>query len=92
MVRELCRRHRVKTLEAFGSAVAGAFDPAASDLDFLVEFEPMAVRDYADNYFGLKEALEQLFACPVDLVEAAPLSNPFFIEQIQPTRTPVYAS
>jgi uncharacterized protein len=91
-VRGLCRRHHVKMLEAFGSAVTGAFDPATSDLDFLVRFEPMPVHDYANNYFDLKEALEQLFVRPVDLVEAAPLSNPYFIAQIQPTRTPLYAA
>ncbi|MCL5996211.1 MAG: nucleotidyltransferase domain-containing protein, partial [Chloroflexi bacterium] len=42
-VRELCRRYHVKTLEAFGSAVAGGFDPATSDLDFLVQFDPIPV-------------------------------------------------
>ena len=52
----------------------------------------MPVHDYADNYFGLKEALELLFARPVDLVEAAPLSNPYFIAQIQPSRTPIYTA
>jgi predicted nucleotidyltransferase len=91
-VRELCRRHHVKTLEAFGSAVTGAFNPTTSDLDFLVQFDPIPVHDYADNYFDLKDELEQLFARPVDLVEAAPLSNPYFIAAIRPTRTSIYAS
>ena len=35
---ELCRTHHVRTLEVFGSAANGKFDPATSDLDFLVEF------------------------------------------------------
>jgi hypothetical protein len=39
----------------------------------------------------LKEALEQLFTRPMDLVEAAPLSNPYFIAQIRPARTLIYA-
>ena len=29
----LCHHHRVKTLDVFGSAVDGTFDPACSDLD-----------------------------------------------------------
>ena len=39
---DLCRRHRVQRLELFGSAATGQDDPARSDLDFLVEFEPLA--------------------------------------------------
>src|SRR5882672_3553421 len=30
---ELCRRHCVRTLEVFGSAADGSFDPSRSDLD-----------------------------------------------------------
>jgi predicted nucleotidyltransferase len=37
---ELCRRHRVRRLDLFGSgARATDFDPARSDVDFLVEFD-----------------------------------------------------
>ena len=32
---ELCRRHHVLRLEAFGSAAKGGFDPATSDIDFI---------------------------------------------------------
>ena len=39
---ELCRRFHVRTLDVFGSAVTGRFDPARSDLDFLVQFEERA--------------------------------------------------
>ena len=35
---ELCRTHHVRTLELFGSAANGTFDPATSDLNFLVDF------------------------------------------------------
>lgn len=42
----LCRRFRVRRLDLFGSAAAaGGFDPARSDLDLLVAFEPMAPPD-----------------------------------------------
>ena len=37
----LCQRFQVKTLELFGSATDGRFDPHRSDLDFLVDFLPM---------------------------------------------------
>ena len=35
----LCRKHRVRQLEVFGSAADGTFRPESSDLDFLVEYE-----------------------------------------------------
>src|SRR5262249_50352650 len=49
----LCRSHHVSRLELFGSAVSGEFDDASSDLDFLVEFQPLGPGDRADAYFGL---------------------------------------
>jgi len=57
----LCRQHHVKTLELFGSAADGTFDPARSDLDFLLEFLPGASALPFHGYFDLKVALEQLF-------------------------------
>ena len=38
-------RYNVHCLELFGSAANGKFDAAISDLDFLVEFEPLAPVD-----------------------------------------------
>src|SRR5438445_549760 len=58
---ELCGRFHVRRLDVFGSAAHGDFDPARSDLDFLVEFKPVASGAYADAFFGFKEALEELF-------------------------------
>jgi uncharacterized protein len=42
---ELCRRYGVRRLELFGSAARGQFDPATSDLDFLVLFHRDANAD-----------------------------------------------
>ena len=57
----LCRQYHVQRLALFGSALRDDFDSVHSDLDFLVEFEPLPAGTYADTYFGLLEALEQLF-------------------------------
>lgn len=65
----LCRRHGVARLEVFGSAArGGGFDPARSDIDFLVTFTP-AARDDLGGFADFKEALEALLGRPVDLVE-----------------------
>lgn len=73
---ELCRRAGVRRLEVFGSALRSDFDPAMSDLDFLVEFDDLPPAKYADAYFALKECLEGLFGRPVDLITEASLENP----------------
>ena len=38
-LRELCERYGVEKLELFGSAARGEFDPAHSDLDFIVQMK-----------------------------------------------------
>ncbi len=90
-LRELCRRFHVRRLDLFGSAAGEDFDPARSDLDFLVEFQPVPPGGYADAFFGLKESLEQLFGRPVDLVAAAAIRNPYFRESVEDARVLLYA-
>lgn len=64
----LCRRFRVRRLEVFGSAARGDdFDPARSDIDFLVEFAAEA--DDLARFVDFKEALEALLARRVDLID-----------------------
>jgi hypothetical protein len=89
---ELCRRYRVRRLELFGSAAADRFDAQRSDVDFLVEFEPLAEGEHADAYFGLLESLEALLARRIDLVMIGAIRNPYFLEAIESTRTPLYAA
>lgn len=88
----LCHRLGVRRLEVFGSAVAGEFREEASDLDFLVEFEPPACPGYADRYFGLLEALEALFGRPVDLVVGSAITNPYFRQAVDKTKALLYAA
>jgi predicted nucleotidyltransferase len=91
-VTELCNRYRVQRLELFGSASGDRFDSASSDLDFLVEFQPLEEGEHADAYFGLREGLESLFARPIDLVMTRAIRNPYFLQAIAPTRTLMYAA
>lgn len=90
-VSDLCRRTHVRRLDAFGSVVRGDFNSATSDLDFLVEFEPLAPAEYANAYFDLKEGLETLFARPVDLLTEGSVVNPYFKASVNLSRRPVYA-
>lgn len=88
----LCRRFHVKRLDVFGSAATGGFDPQESDLDFLVTFEPCTPSEHYERYFGLLEALESYFGRSVDLVEEPAMGNPYFIREVNRTRTVLYAA
>lgn len=90
-IADLCRRFHVRRLSVFGSATTEKFDPAKSDVDFLVEFEDGA-DDLLGSYFGLKEELEGLLGRPVDLVMPKSLENPYFAESVKRTRRDLYAA
>lgn len=87
----LCRATGARRLDLLGSAARGEFDPASSDLDFLVEFDEVPPARYAQAYFSLKEGLERLFGRPVDLVTDGSLANPYFRERIASEGQNVYA-
>jgi len=61
--RDIIRSFGVKRLGLFGSCARGEATQS-SDLDFVVELE----HETFDAYMNLKEFLEELFHCPVDLV------------------------
>ena len=89
---ELCRRHHVRRFELFGSAATGRFDPARSDLDFLVEFQDLSPKEYARSYFELLHGPEDLFQKRIDLVTVLSLTNPYFVREIECDRTLLYAA
>ena len=88
----LCRKHRVRRLEVFGSAADGTFDSERSDLDLLVEYEQLSPGDHYEAYFGLWKDLVTLFGRRVDLVEPQTMRNPYFIGEVNATRKLVYAA
>jgi uncharacterized protein len=88
----ICREYRVRSLDVFGSAATGRFDPAHSDIDILVIFEDMDQGFYADAYFGLHAALETLFERHVDLLTERSIENPFLRRSVEATRRCLYSS
>ena len=89
---EICRRHNVRRLDLFGSAVGSNFDPRTSDLDFLVEFGSFTKGEYSEHYFGLIEDLKSLFGRSVDVVVSRAVRNPYLLESINRTREALYAA
>lgn len=88
-IKALCTAHHVNTLFAFGSVCTDRFTND-SDIDLLVSFRSMEYGDYADTYFKLADRFEELFSRPVDLVTDKSLSNPYFIDSINKTKTLLY--
>lgn len=89
---DLCERYHVKRLELFGSAATGAFKLETSDVDFLVEFQPLSPPARADAYFGLLLALQDLFHRRIDLVEEGASNNPYFVQAVEQSKALLYAA
>lgn len=63
----LCRKHRVRELYVFGSAVREDFRPD-SDVDLLVVFDPEAERPWGGHFSELEADLARLLGREVDLI------------------------
>mgnify|MGYP000238690347 CR=1 FL=1 len=88
-INRLCVQHKVKSLYVFGSVLSDKFSET-SDLDFMVDFEHIDLKSYADNYFQLKFSLEDVFKRPVDLIEEKAIKNPYFKQSVNSSRKLVY--
>ncbi len=89
-IKNLCQRHHVKRLDVFGSAVNGDFRPEESDIDFLVQFDDSPEAQRFETRFQLTEELKALFGRSVDLVDDSAIQNPYFREEVDHTREPIY--
>ena len=87
----LCMQHDVSSLEVFGSVLRDDFS-VDSDIDFLVRFRRDETTNAFHQYFDFKEALTALLGRPVDLVCVDAVQNPYFKEEIDATRQPLYAA
>jgi len=90
-IKQLCFHHQVKTLYAFGSVLTDQFN-IDCDIDFIVDFQPLDVFQYADNYYDLKFSLEKVLKRPIDLLEEKVIKNPYFLEVVNNKRQLVYAN
>ena len=87
----LCERHSVVRLDVFGSILRDDFC-TESDIDFLVLFKRDEQTNAFNQYFDLKEELEALLKREVDLVCSNAIRNPFFKQEVERSRQPLYAA
>ena len=69
-----CRRHGIRRLAVFGSALRADFGPD-SDIDVHVEYEPGRTPGLA--FFAMQDDLSRMFGRTVDLHTPASLSRYF---------------
>lgn len=78
----LCKTYGVRKLALFGSAARGDFDPATSDVDFLLEFADYSP-GVARRFIGFADDLERLLGRRVDLVFESVIKDPDFMREVQ---------
>jgi predicted nucleotidyltransferase len=52
----------------------------------------MSPGEHAKAYLTLLERLQDLFGLSIDLVEIKAVDNPYLLESINETRSPIYAA
>lgn len=88
-IKQICQELNVKELFVFGSILSDKFNEN-SDIDFVVSFYAEDPIIYAENYFSLKFALENIFQRPIDLLEAKAIKNEVFKEILNRTKQLIY--
>ena len=87
----ILQKHNVKRAFVFGSACTEKFNDN-SDVDIIVAFQKRYFDNYVDNYLSLESELSKLLQRAVDIVAEETIQNPYFIQSINQTKTPIYES
>lgn len=90
-IEALAREYGVARLEVFGSVCTPEWDPARSDVDFLVEYpDDYEYGLWLSRFFDLERALTELLGRDVDLVMTSALRNKWFYREAAKTRRVLY--
>jgi hypothetical protein len=88
-LKKLCEQYNVRTFSAFGSVTRDDFSDE-SDIDFVVDFDENDPFKYTELYFQLKDKLEKLFKCQIDLIEYRAIKNEYFRKELDETKVLIY--
>jgi len=88
-IRKLCSLYNVKELYAFGSVLTNEFT-AESDVDLIVDFAPIDISLYADNYYDFKFSLQNILNRRIDLLEEKAIKNPYFKQSLHQHKKLIY--
>lgn len=89
----ICSELQIRSLEVFGSAATGTFDPESSDIDFLADFaDPEAPPGLLTRYLTLAQELEALLGTTVEILTPRSIRNPYFRQAVDSQRETIYAA
>jgi predicted nucleotidyltransferase len=89
-IARLFRQCRIERAYIFGSAAKGALKEN-SDLDFLIKFEEgIEPLERGELWWNLHDSLRDLFNREIDLITENSLKNPYFIQEIEETKSLIY--
>lgn len=93
-IQKLCREYGVAKLEVFGSAVTDDFDPARSDVDFLVTLpQEFDFGPWGSRLFEFEHDLARILGRGVDVISESSFarkSTQTFANRVNATRTSVF--
>ncbi len=90
-IRAISAQFGIEKLEVFGSAMTPEFDPARSDVDFIVHYpEGYDFGPFVKNLFDFEDALGAVLGRPAQVVMTKALTNPRFRESADQTRWVIY--
>lgn len=86
----LCEKHQVEKIYAFGSSITPQFDATTSDIDIVVKIDIQNPADRGDALLSLWNNLEELFKRKVDLLTEDSIKNPYLKRNIDQTKKLIY--
>lgn len=91
LFREICSKHKLKNLYAFGSAIDPTkFSAVTSDIDLLVEMNTLDPLEKGELLLSFWDSVESFFKRKVDLITLNSLKNPFFKKAVDQTKILIY--
>lgn len=90
-IAEICRQHNVKYLGLHGSSYDQEnIGTENREINFLVEFFPMELKEYGRCYFGLEKELGDLFGRPAGIVDIGDINLPELLRPLTKRKTDIY--
>lgn len=87
---EIFKKHKIEKAYVFGSVLNDNFNDE-SDIDFLIQFEKnLSPSEKGTLWWDLHDSLRELFNREIDLLTENSLKNPYFIEEVNQTKTLIY--
>ena len=90
-IANICKQYNVKYLGLHGSSYDQEnMATEESEINFLVEFFPMELKEYARCYFALEKELGDLFGRVVGILDIGDIPIPGLLQRLTKRKTDIY--